>query len=89
LIKSTCYEGKWDCGNIDCMTTVKCPNNQIYSKNASSCLKTCGTRDFNNNCEAIFEGCTCPEGTILDYNVLYHNFNKKINVINFIEFLCS
>lgn len=62
---------------MDCMTTVKCPNNQIYSKNASLCPKSCGTKDLKVNCETGFEGCTCPEGTILDYNVIMNFLTNK------------
>lgn len=66
---STCSEGEWKCDNVDCKDTIKCPNNQLFSKTASACPKTCGNKDHYRDCEVEIEGCACPNGTVIDYNV--------------------
>ena len=68
---SSCWEGKWDCVTIDCKDAIKCPHNQIYSKNASTCPKSCGNKEHYVNCGVSLEGCICPKGKILDHNVKY------------------
>jgi hypothetical protein len=74
---STCKNGQWDCGTQVCDTTIKCPANQIYSTNASSCPKTCENMNIWQDCGVTYEGCTCPTGQVLSRDVSYLNRKKK------------
>lgn len=46
-----------------------CPNNQIYSKIAPNCAKTCENY-LNFHCDSFSEGCICPEGQVYDNDVM-------------------
>jgi hypothetical protein len=50
----------------------------VYAKNASACPKTCGNKDHYRDCLRETEGCVCPPGTLLNYDVkmLTYLFNN-------------
>lgn len=50
-----------------------CSNNQIYSAQAPTTPRTCENY-LNFHCDSFSEGCECPEGQVLDNNVVI-NFN--------------
>lgn len=75
---SVCSNGDWRCDNADCRDLIKCPNNQVFSKNASPCPKTCANKDHYRNCNIEIEGCVCLNGTIPDFNVILE-FNLEID----------
>ena len=66
-----CFGGELKCDNVDCKDVIKCPNNQIFSRNATTCPRTCGNIDHYRDCQQTIEGCTCPDGLILDYFVIF------------------
>jgi hypothetical protein len=61
---------------------IKCPKNLIFSQNASACPMTCGNRRHYRDCGKLIEGCVCPEGTVLNYDVSFYLFDtrKLVNV---------
>ena len=62
-----CKNGLYSCSELPC-ENVQCMNNQVFSKNATACPKTCYNKDHHHPCTRTVETCTCPEGTILDFN---------------------
>ncbi|XP_043922260.1 SCO-spondin-like [Protopterus annectens] len=59
----TCEDGVWKCTDLSCPEVTYCPNNLIYAFH--SCLHTCDTIDKNGTCSELYDGCVCPEGTVL------------------------
>jgi hypothetical protein len=62
-----CADGEWSCDNVDCKDVIICPKNQVFSRNATTCPRTCGNREHHRECDQVAEGCACPQGLILDY----------------------
>lgn len=77
---STCTDGTWKCDTKDCKESIKCPKNQIFSSNASACPKSCGNKKHYKDCGQLIEDCTCPEGTIFGYDVIYLFYIYFLNV---------
>ena len=69
---SVCKKGRWISDNVQCSDLVKCAKNQVYSQKASACQKTCANKGHHEDCEEIKEGCTCPDGLVLNYDVSTH-----------------
>ena len=73
------------CEDTNC-EQIKCLNNQVFSKNASACPRTCANKEHHLTCNQEIEACACPEGKILDHNVFFFKhisiseltFKKKI-----------
>lgn len=40
-------------------------------KNGTVCPKTCENKDHYKDCYLVAEGCSCPPGSILDFDVGY------------------
>lgn len=68
---SVCDNGGWKCDNADCKDVIKCPKNLVFSRNCSACPKTCGNKGHYRDCGIEIEGCRCPEGHVLNYDVNY------------------
>ncbi|CAF1096107.1 unnamed protein product [Rotaria sordida] len=64
----TCLNGAFQCDNPDCLLTMTCPGNQIYSNNASTCPKTCDNIVSFSDCNTYKQGCTCPSGQVLTHD---------------------
>mgnify|MGYP001062711089 FL=1 len=64
----TCVQGAFQCENPDCLSTMSCPGNQIYSNNATTCPKTCDNLANYIACNTFKQGCTCPEGQVLTHD---------------------
>ncbi|MGH0153390.1 UNVERIFIED_CONTAM: hypothetical protein FKN15_041923 [Acipenser sinensis] len=58
-----CVNGLWNCSEDSCPDVAQCPGNLVYS--FRSCLRTCDSLESQNNCSEAFDGCVCPEGTVL------------------------
>ncbi|XP_058879421.1 SCO-spondin [Acipenser ruthenus] len=58
-----CVNGLWNCSEDSCPDVAQCPGNLVYS--FRSCLQTCDSLESQNNCSEAFDGCVCPEGTVL------------------------
>ncbi|CAF4176668.1 unnamed protein product [Rotaria socialis] len=64
----TCLSGRFQCENPNCLSTMSCPGNQIYSNNASTCPKTCDNFISFSACNTYKPGCTCPPGQVLTHD---------------------
>ncbi|KAG2458502.1 SSPO protein, partial [Polypterus senegalus] len=58
-----CENGTWNCTSLQCPDMAVCPGNLVYSY--KSCLRTCDNMESPHNCSEAFDGCVCPEGTVL------------------------
>ncbi len=66
---SICLNGEWKCDSKTC-EIPQCPPNQVYSTKAFGCAKTC--QNYKNYyCDKFYEGCTCQEGFVYNYQVKY------------------
>nr|XP_014342845.1 PREDICTED: SCO-spondin [Latimeria chalumnae] len=61
--KCTCENGLWNCTQNSCPEATYCPQNLVYA--FRSCLQTCDTLGQNHTCLELYDGCVCPEGTVL------------------------
>ena len=64
----TCVRGAFQCENPNCLSTMTCPGNQIYSTNASTCPKTCDNMINFADCNSFKQGCSCPAGQVLTHD---------------------
>ncbi|CAF3508414.1 unnamed protein product [Didymodactylos carnosus] len=65
----SCSNGYWNCGDQKCDRTIKCPANQVYSSNSSSCPKTCDNMNNWVDCGVINDGCSCPNEQVLSQDL--------------------
>src|SRR6218665_668661 len=67
---SVCKNGDWLCPNGT--ADIRCPLNQMYRRNITTCGYTCSTYDFRQQCPKDtpkFDGCGCLPGTVMLTNV--------------------